>query len=188
MNFRIGIITLFSIIAGSVCGQEGIDFSDKTLLRYLEKEGIQHPEKLMELSIPDSLEKKYSIDGKYFIIDPDDTIEYRSLYVGRVISCRAGGCSRPGKSSNENPEYFDYYILFDKLKKIEAVRVYNYQATHGYEITAKGWLKQFYGYDGSGLLEVNKNIDAISGATISVNAITADIELQSKFLRDLNLD
>jgi len=35
-------------------------------------------------------------------------------------------------------------------------------------------------------LEVNKNIDAISGATISVFAITNDVQLKTKILKLMN--
>jgi Na+-translocating ferredoxin:NAD+ oxidoreductase RnfG subunit len=86
-------------------------------------------------------------------------------------------------NSHESSEYFDYYILFDENKTVRKVGVYNYMATHGQEITAKGWLKQFTGYDGFAPLQVDKDIDAISGATISVYAITADIEHMSRLLQ-----
>ncbi len=45
---------------------------------------------------------------------------------------------------------------------------------------AKGWLKQFTGYDGSDTLEVGKNVDAISGATISVYGITLDVQMKTR--------
>jgi Na+-translocating ferredoxin:NAD+ oxidoreductase RnfG subunit len=38
------------------------------------------------------------------------------------------------------------------------------------------------GYNGSSKLQVNKNVDAIAGATISVHAITADIESKTDLL------
>jgi Na+-translocating ferredoxin:NAD+ oxidoreductase RnfG subunit len=76
--------------------------------------------------------------------------------------------------------------LFDKTKSVTSVVVYNYEATHGQEITAKGWLKQFLGYNGSRNLVVGKNIDSISGATISVNAITADIARNTALLKSKN--
>jgi Na+-translocating ferredoxin:NAD+ oxidoreductase RnfG subunit len=62
------------------------------------------------------------------------------------------------------------------------VKVFNYQATHGQEITAKSWLKQFIGYQGQKELKVNKDIDSISGATISTYAITEDINKRSAIL------
>jgi hypothetical protein len=119
-------------------------------------------------------------------------IEYKNetvgfVYTGRVFSCSKNGCTVGQSSiSDENAEFFDYFILFDKTKSVISVVVYNYEATHGQEITAKGWLKQFAGYNGSRNLVVGKNIDSISGATISVNAITTDIALKTGLLKNLN--
>jgi hypothetical protein len=119
-------------------------------------------------------------------------IEYKNetvgfVYTGRVFSCSKNGCTVGQTSiSGENAEFFDYFILFDKTKSVISVVVYNYEATHGQEITAKGWLKQFAGYNGSRNLVVGKNIDSISGATISVNAITTDIALKTGLLKNLN--
>ena len=39
-------------------------------------------------------------------------------YVGRVYSCRAGGCSIQMLNDPEGEyEYFDYFILFDSQRK-----------------------------------------------------------------------
>ncbi len=126
------------------------------------------------------------INGKYFLTN--NISHYKYIYVGRVNSCRAGGCSISNDIPEDgNSEYFDYYILFDANKTVQTVKVFNYQATHGHETTAKGWLKQFIGYNGSLQLQVNKNIDAISGATISVYAITADVEMKTILMKKILL-
>ena len=65
------------------------------------------------------------------------------------------------------------------------VKVYNYQATHGQEVSIKGWLRQYAGYDGSQSLTVGKDIDAISGATISVYAINQDIQEKTDLIRKI---
>jgi Na+-translocating ferredoxin:NAD+ oxidoreductase RnfG subunit len=49
---------------------------------------------------------------------------------------------------------------------------------------ARSWLKQFKGADKNKTLKVNKNIDAIAGATISVYSLTDDVNL---IIRNLNL-
>lgn len=118
------------------------------------------------------------LNGKIFILNNSNINNFKYVYIGRVNSCRAGGCtagvSHPVVS--DNSEYFDYFTVYDNNINIKYIKVYNYQATHGQEITATGWLKQFLDYNGSFNLNVGKNIDAISGATISVYAITFDIE------------
>lgn len=121
--------------------------------------------------------------GKYFTL-AKATGQY--IYIGRVNACREGGCLDPSieKSMDDEFEYFDYYILFDSAFTVQEVKVYNYQATHGQEITSKNWLKQFRHYDGSKKLITGKNIDGISGATISVEALVYDIEQKTNLLRE----
>lgn len=117
--------------------------------------------------------------------DSSNNVGY--LYSGRVQCCRSGGCD----DSNSTPlpamenEYFEYCIYFDNDITIKTVKVTSYRATHGQEVTAKSWLKQFIGFSGSKELRPGKEIDAISGATISVYAITADIEHKTKILNTL---
>lgn len=108
-------------------------------------------------------------------------------YTGRVFSCCKNGCTvSQSLETSERTEFFDYFILFDNSKSVVSVVVYNYEATHGQEVTAKGWLKQFTGYNGSKNLVVGKNIDSISGATVSVNSITADIIYKTQVLKNIN--
>lgn len=98
-------------------------------------------------------------------------------YTRRVLSCRNGGCDRPNSTAevNVSHEYFDYFALMNTQYSILEIKVYNYAATHGQEICSKAWLKQFKGYNGSKQLRYGKDIDAISGATISGIAITEDV-------------
>ncbi|MCF8217918.1 MAG: FMN-binding protein [Bacteroidales bacterium] len=107
--------------------------------------------------------------GSYFEVRKDSTTRLFG-YMGRQKSCRRGGCESP--SSSENYDYFDYFILFSTEGKVLKVNVYNYQSSHGYQITARSWLKQFINYKGGKKLEAGRDVDTISGATISSNAIT----------------
>lgn len=132
--------------------------------------------------MPDSIINTNEINGKYFHIRSGEKLNY-TVYIGRVNSCRTGGCSSPqAEHKNNEYEFFDYFILFDPNGKAVSVRVFNYEATHGQEITIKGWLKQFYGYDGTKNLRVGKEVDSISGATISVYGIVNDIRLKTMLL------
>ncbi len=177
---------MFVIIAIFAYSQTDIDYNHKTLVKVLHKAEIQDLKTLKEVVISNSTSSILPNDGKYFEIETENTSNYKYIYVGRVNSCRAGGCSISNYLSQDlSSEYFDYFMLFDKSLRVQYVKVFNYQATHGQEITAKGWLKQFVGFDGSKELTVGKNIDAVSGATISVNAITDDISCKTKILKEL---
>jgi len=172
----------------SAFAQTPIEYQSKALLKSLQKSGITDVSTIKEFAVTDSTTLQQSYNGKFFQLETNNVSQYKYIYVGRVNSCRAGGCSITHKlASDGDSEYFDYYILFDKNKIVQAITVFNYQATHGQEVTAKGWLKQFIGHDGAEPLQVDKNIDAISGATISVYAITYDIEQKIKFLLELGI-
>ncbi len=186
MNIQIlsGIFLMLSI---GISAQDEIDYNPKALHSELGKLSDASDPLLLEIQIPKSLADKNPIQGKYFALDyqqGDSPISF--IYVGRVNSCRAGGClASPEKKETGLSEYFDYFVLFDKETVVRQVKVYNYQATHGQEITAKGWLKQFVGYNGNQALRVGKEIDGISGATISVYGITADIEGKCLLLKEI---
>lgn len=164
---------------------KGLDFEDKTLKKELLKvSGADHAD-WKDIAIPESLIVSHPVQGKFLVLsDPQSIKKY--IYIGRVNSCRQGGCSNPMETLNvETPEYFDYLIVFDSGLTVQQVKVYNYQATHGQEVTNKGWLKQFQGYNGSRPLTVGKSIDAISGATVSVREITSDIQEKTQLLKKL---
>ncbi len=189
MKIKLGIILFIGLMSSALAyAQTGVDFKPKALVKALQKAGLEDTSVIEEIKPEKDLYSAEGINGKYFLIKEDIENNYRYIYVGRVNSCRAGGCSIPGEMANSaESEYFDYYILFNENKTVEAVKVFNYQATHGQEITARGWLKQFLGYDGSEPLVVDKNIDTISGATISVYAITVDVEMKTEILKKISI-
>lgn len=159
--------------------QDEVDYQPKMLERLLKDDF----NKLEEMEISDSL-KQFIPNGKFFELENENS-SVKIVYVGRVNSCRAGGCSLPGAVSAGSSEYFDYFILFDNNKAVQLVKVFNYQATKGQEVTAKNWLKQFIGFRGESDLSVGKQIDGISGATVSVESITTDIKLKTDILNKL---
>ena len=177
------LIILFSIsFLGAKTGE--VDFEHGTLLKALKK--TNGSSELQELSVPESVDTNLNGQGKYFQVSgnsKENEIAY--VYVGRVHSCRAGGCSAPGTEVNTGFEYFDYFILYSTEGKVEQVKVFNYQATHGQEITIKGWLRQFQDHRATDSLNVGKQIDGIAGATISVYAITDDIRQKTKLLKQI---
>ena len=77
---------------------------------------------------------------------------------------------------------FDYYIIFNNDTEILKVEILQYRENYGAEICSKQWLKQFIGIDTKNTHEYNNNIDAISGATISVNSLKYNLQKTCKLL------
>lgn len=79
-------------------------------------------------------------------------------------------------------EYFDYMIILSSTVEIMDIKILKYRSEYGYEISNKGWLKQFY-HKPSGRFEYRKNIDAQSGATFSAQSLVDDINLILDYLK-----
>jgi len=67
---------------------------------------------------------------------------------------------------------FDYLVLFDRDLTVIHSKVLIYREEYGGEIGSKRWLRQFEGMSGKDRVSLSSNIDAISGATISVRSMT----------------
>lgn len=155
------------------------DLENKSLRKELAKLEETEPSAWKEMVVAEP----YRVEGKFF--RSGDSGQHKYLYAGRVKTCRQGGCSASSGLPSVNSEFFDYFILYEGNMAVSLVKIYNYEASHGQEVMNKGWLKQFRRYDGSQALTVGKTIDAISGATISVYALTNDIQEKTSILKKM---
>lgn len=71
---------------------------------------------------------------------------------------------------------FDFMVLYNPDKTINKVRVLIYREDHGGEIGSRRWLKQFAGKSVNNANNLYQDVDGISGATLSCNAITKEIK------------
>ena len=154
--------------------------TDRNLQRELKKIYGKNEFMLMPMKIPD----KFNPTGTFHQIQ--SSLKGSQLpvyvYIGRVSTVRSAAAT--GKKS-ENAEYFDYFILFNSSRAVSLVKVTNYQSSHGAMISSPGWLRKFVGHAHPKPLEVGRQIDAISGATISVNNITFDVRQKSYILHEI---
>jgi Na+-translocating ferredoxin:NAD+ oxidoreductase RnfG subunit len=72
-------------------------------------------------------------------------------------------------------DYFDFIVIFDADLIISKVKILVYREDHGGEVKSKRWLKQFNGTSKDKSLKYQKDIAAISGATISAKSVTNEI-------------
>lgn len=70
---------------------------------------------------------------------------------------------------------FDYLVVLDKDLIISKIKVLTYRENYGGEISSKRWLQQFTGKTKGDKLLYEKDIIAISGATISANSLTTAV-------------
>jgi Na+-translocating ferredoxin:NAD+ oxidoreductase RnfG subunit len=72
---------------------------------------------------------------------------------------------------------FDYLVIFDRELKVLQAKVLVYREEYGGEIGSHRWLRQFEGMTGQDRASTETNIDAISGATISVRSMTRSMDM-----------
>lgn len=113
---------------------------------------------LFSQEITQTLPATFGIDNLFKIEDTNILIGY--AYIGKAQS---------------KTDEFDYLILLDKDLVIVKSKVLIYREDYGGEIGSKRWLKQFIGKSYNDRLMYGDNIAAISGATISVQSMTAAI-------------
>lgn len=121
------------------------------------------------------MESKHASNGVFYeLVTKQSNIRY--IYTGRVETARSGNGSKAAT------DYLDYFILFDVNKTVQKVKIVRFQSDHGQGVTSAGWLKQFTGFNPTKSLEIGKEIDAISGATQTVNKLTFDIKSKTLLL------
>ena len=122
-----------------------------------------------------------SFTGDFFLIKTSNEI-HGILYYGKVYTCGTSGCNKPGL--DEGKEYFDFFLITDNEGKTLHTEITNYAATHGHEVSSRGWLRQFRGRTGEESLVYGKDINAISGATKSGTNLTLEINAILDFITD----
>lgn len=81
---------------------------------------------------------------------------------------------------------FDFIVVFDKELTIKRAKVLIYREQHGNQIGTVRWLSQFEGKKAGTALALNKEIDGISGATISATNMTNAVSEVLKALLQLS--
>jgi len=70
---------------------------------------------------------------------------------------------------------FDFVVIFDNQFIIKKIKVVAYREDYGMEIGSKRWLNQFNDLKKGDQVEYQKDIKAISGATLSARSMTKAI-------------
>ncbi|MDC0480594.1 FMN-binding protein [Candidatus Marinimicrobia bacterium] len=101
------------------------------------------------------------------------------LIKGIVILDNVKGKSQP----------ITFAVFYDAEGQIRSSEIIKYREPIGGEVSNRYWLKQFLGKSWKSNYKVGKKIDGISGATISVNAVTRGIHRSAflaKYFLELN--
>lgn len=156
-------------------------FISLILIFVIEANAKQFP-KPIQKRIDKAIETTFGIENAEFVEIPNISVG-ENEFVGIenvsvssvVLSGKRVGFAGFSSSKGKN-DLFDYMVLFDESLHIKKVVVLVYRSSYGGEIMAKYWLKQFEDKSNGKEMEFEKDIDSISGATISAPSITTGIK------------
>jgi len=77
-----------------------------------------------------------------------------------------------------------FAVFFDKNGVVMDSHIIKYREPIGGEVANRHWLKQFFGKSTTSDYKVGKQIDGISGATMSVTAVTKGIQRSTFIAKD----
>ena len=112
---------------------------------------------------------RYSDNGIFYY----EVIE-NGIRKGFLVTAKA-----PSKYNN-----FDFFVILNLNFKIEYLEIMKYRENWGYEITNKKWLRQFSKLTDSRFGSENQ-VQAISGATISVHSLCSYIDFILEDLKNI---
>lgn len=154
---------------------------------------------LLSFNIPKNLKKKVTKEIK-------KTFSIEDFTLTKVIIPEAVNAQLSNKTAEDNlfkistdtkligyayvakapskTDEFDYLILLDENLIVTKTKVLIYREDYGGEIGSKRWLKQFIGKSSKDTLQYEKDIMAITGATISASSMTIAV---NNFLQNLEV-
>ncbi len=178
---RLGYVLLISLTCLAFTSVAHLSYLPQHLCKKMDrhiKKAFSKTAVCTEIETPD----EYKINHQFFKVSDSDT-SAGYVIITRALGCQSGGCDKPKQQTDSVAfEQFFFMTAFDKQKQIKQVRVLEYTSNHGYEIASKSWLKQFTKNEP---FTVGKNIDGISGATISVKSITKNVNLQREIIQEV---
>jgi len=98
--------------------------------------------------------------------------------------CMVNGCIVERDKLNGEFEEFTFLTIYNLSGVIEHIRILDYNSEYGYEIASVAWLRQFFHKPGV-KFTLGDNIDAISGATVTVKSLISTVNTQQIILDSL---
>lgn len=82
---------------------------------------------------------------------------------------------------------FSFAVLFDRLGLVSRTEVIEYPETHGSGIRSRAFLRQFTGRDGRSGFRLGRDVDAVTGASISSRSLCEGVRRATVLLDELVL-
>ena len=161
------ITTQFALLSSSEIKDDAI----KTIINYYNKEvtitnkKFSIPKKIKK-EIQNKIKQKFYRDQIYYwVIEVDKKYHYALLdnTIGKTMP-------------------ITFLVLFNEHQEVIYSSIIKYREAYGGEISGRNWLDQFLGMKQDSLFKHGKEIDGITGATLSVKSFTKGISKLSLLL------
>ena len=134
--------------------------------------------KRIQKKVAKEIKTIFSVE-EYDLVDSTITIPSSPFLVGQQmneikVNNELLGYAFLGTAPSKT-DTFEYLILFDPYFTIKKATILIYREDYGGEIASKRWLSQFVKKQSNDAFVFGNNISAISGATISVQSMTASV-------------
>lgn len=152
----------------SECFSKSIDKRiTKNLNKYFDKAEYQKS----IINVHDSILN--NTNSYFYFVENSEKSKEAYMVITIANGCKVGGCDVE-HDIDEEFEQFWVYSLYSVSGALLELKILDYQSEHGYEITSKWWLKQFVKHQNE-TYRYAKNIDGISGATISIKSMIREL-------------
>ncbi len=161
------ILTFLSLTLGSEIKQKTLQVINDYYQQEIEVEEFKFkiPKKAKK-QIQNQIKQKFYRDQIYYwTIKIDDKTHYALMdnTIGKTMP-------------------ITFLIMFNENKEVIHSSIIKYRESYGGEISGKNWLAQFIGMEQDSLYKYGKEIDGITGATLSVKSFTKGISKLSLLL------
>jgi hypothetical protein len=164
MRYILLILGLFSFSVALAQEQIPLTKKESRFVKAMFSEGA-YPEELNVPAQDTSIRSALRDGDRVYLIRLKDQVS------GYLLSTSAMG----------RYDYFDYLLAFNPDLSVLGLTITTYRSPHGAAICQKKWLSQFKGYSGEEL-RLGKEIDAVSGATISATSLLKDLRRCNQIL------
>ncbi|MGK9367632.1 FMN-binding protein [Melioribacter sp. Ez-97] len=136
---------------------------------------------MIKFDIPNEI--KTSLENKYRQKFFRDNLYMWKIYRGDALHAVAVMDNVYGKSLP-----ITFLVIFDSHAKVINAEIIKYRESYGGAVKEKSWLEQFFGKDASSSFELGKDINSISGATISAGSVTRGIAKLTELISIIKSD
>jgi Na+-translocating ferredoxin:NAD+ oxidoreductase RnfG subunit len=171
------LFIIYLLLLSTVCA--GIkEEAEKTVKSFF---GSGFKVEMIKYDIPDDI--KTRLENKYRQKFFRDNLYIWKIYRGDTLRAVAALDNVYGKSLP-----ITFLVVFDTKAKVINAEIIKYRESYGGAVKEKGWLQQFRGKDASSSFEFGKEINSISGATISAGSVTKGIAKLTELINIIKSD